>query len=261
MRRMVTIRVTCLDALLALLLILPARQVKAQMNVPLSQEITGDGVGAHVSESISSFEGNTSGIMVGLGAVFGVRAGKQYSYMNASADYAHLAGQTLIAKAFAYSRTNYELSPVLWSEVFGQMESDRIRRIALRELIGAGPRILLFQDQRTSLFFGTSYMLEYTRLSPDQPNIDATFVAHRFSNYLTLHWKIGPTMALSETFYAQPRFDAPKDMHLLNVSSLQFKLTSRLSSHIDTMVRYDTREIVQTKQFDVTVKNMLDLRF
>jgi len=261
MRRMVTIRVTCFDVLLTLLLVLPARQVKAQMNAPLSQEITGDGVGAHVSESISSFEGNTSGIMVGLGAVLGVRAGKQFSYLNVSADYAHLAGETLIAKAFAYARTNYELSPGLWSEVFGQMESDRIRRISLRERVGAGPRILLFQSQSTSLFFGTSYMLEYTRLIPDQTNVDESSVAHRCSNYLTLNWKIGPTMALSETFYAQPRFDAPKDLHLLNTTSLQFKLTSHLSSHIDTMVRYDTREIVQTKQFDVAVKNMLDLRF
>jgi hypothetical protein len=141
------------------------------------------------------------------------------------------------------------------------MESDRIRRISLRERIGAGPRILLFQSKSTSLFFGTSYMLEYTRLIPDQTNIDESSVAHRCSNYFTFNWKIGPTMALSETFYAQPRFDAPKDLHLLNTTSLQFKLTSHLSSHIDTMVRYDTREIVQTKQFDVAVKNMLDLRF
>jgi len=258
---MVTIRVACFGVSLALALVLLDRQVRAQMNVPLSQEVTGDGAGAHVSESISSFEGNTRGIIVGLGAILGVRSGKQFSYMNVSADYAHLAGETLIAKAFAYARTNYELSPVLWSEVFGEMESDRIRRISLRERVGAGPRILLFQSQSTSLFFGTSYMLEYTRLIPDQTNVDESSVAHRCSNYLTLNWKIGPTMALSETLYAQPRFDAPRDLHLLNTTSLQFKLTSHLSSHIDTMVRYDTREIVQTKQFDVAVKNMLDLRF
>jgi hypothetical protein len=255
------VRVTCLSALVTLLLVLLVRQVKAQMNVPLSQDISGDGTGAHVSESISSFEGNTRGIMVGLGAVLGVRVGKQFSYLNASADYAHLAGQTLIAKAFAYARSNYQLSPYLWSEVFGQMESDRIRRISLRERIGAGPRILLFRNQNAWLFFGTSYMLEYTRLSPIQANVDGSSVAHRFSNYLTINRLIGPTVALSETLYVQPRFDAPKDMYILNVTSLQFKLTSHLSSHIDTMVRYDTREIVQTKQFDVAVKNMLDLRF
>ncbi len=259
---MVTIRPLRCASLLSVLLVLLARQTKAQMNAePLRQELNGDGVGAHVAESISGFAGNTSGIVVGLGVLLGARSGRQFGYFNASADYTRLAGETLMAKAFTYVRTDYELSPFLWSELFGQMEADRIRRIALRELLGAGPRILLIRSRNAMLFFGTSYVLEYTRLRSDQAAVASSSVAHRWSNYLEFTWTIGKSTTLGETFYVQPRFDALSDMHTLSVTSLQFKLTSHLSSHIDTIVRYDTRQIPETKQFDITVKNMLDLRF
>jgi len=66
---------------------------------------------------------------------------------------------------------------------------------------------------------------------------------------------------LSQTFYVQPRFDALEDLHFLSVTGLEFRLTTRFSSRIDTTLRYDTRQIPQTKQYDLAVKNMLDFRF
>jgi hypothetical protein len=227
----------------------------------MEQEIRGDGVGAHVSESIASFEGNTSGILVGFRLLFGVRLGRHFSYLNSTADYARLGGDTQMAKGFAYVRQDYEFTPFLWSEIFGQIEADRFRRIARRELLGAGPRLALLQNPCMALFVGTAYMLEFTRLSLDGPDPHPSSLAHRSSNYVAFTWRLWQSAALSQSLYVQPRFDALEDIHFLSVTDLEFKLTARLSSRIDTTARYDTRQTPQTKQYDLVVKNMLDFRF
>lgn len=246
-------------ALLAALSI--PNSAKAQVNVePLRREIATEGAAAHLSGSIATYLGNTEGLTLGGSALIGGRHGHHLGYASGSADYSHLGGATQAAKAFGHIRHNYQLLPFLWSELFAQMEADRFRRIALRELFGAGPRFRLTESSELSTFYGSAYMLEYTRLSESAGFVDRSDIAHRFSNYVALVWTPDQRTTLSETLYVQPRFDEFADYHVLSVLNLEFKITDRLSSRVDATFRYDSRHAPEVKPHDLEIKNSIDLR-
>jgi hypothetical protein len=238
-----------------------SRPSNAQVNVePLRREIATAGAALHLAGSIASYLGNTQGVTLGGMALIGGKLGRHMGYANGSADYSHLGGDTQAAKAFGHIRHNYEFLPFMWSELFAQMEADRFRRISLRELFGAGPRFRIAESSEVNCFLGTAYMLEYTRLSATAGVVDRSDIAHRSSNYVALTWTPDQRTTLSETFYVQPRFDAPSDVYLLSVMSLEFKITARISSRIDTTLRYDSRHAPEVKAHDLEIRNLIDFR-
>lgn len=253
-------RRTLLALALSAALLAPGR-THAQVNVePLRREIATEGAAAQLAGSIATYLGNTEGVTLGGTALIGGRHGRHFGYASGSADYAHLGGATQAAKAFGHVRHNYRLLPFVWSELFAQMEADRFRRIALRELYGAGPRFRLSQSSELSTFYGSAYMLEYTRLSESAGLVDRSDIAHRFSNYVALVWTPDQRTTLSETLYLQPRFDQFADFHVLSVLNLEFKITDRLSSRVDATLRYDSRHAPEVKPHDLEIKNSIGLR-
>jgi hypothetical protein len=237
------------------------RSLNAQVNVePLRREIASTGAAAHLAGSITSYLGNTEGVTLGGIALIGGRHGRHMGYATGSADYSHLGGNIQAAKAFGHIRHNYQLLPYMWSELFAQMEADRFRRISLRELFGAGSRFRISESSELNCFYGTAYMLEYTRLSPNAGPADRSTLAHRSSNYLSLTWTPDQRTTLSETFYVQPRFDDFSDAQLLSVMSLEFKISAWISSRIDASLRYDSRHPPEVKAYDLEIKNLLDFR-
>ena len=117
------------------LVCLKAQVAHAQVNVEvLRNELKKSGFGAKIDTSLDTYLGNTEGSSAGLSALVGVASEPHMAYLNASGNYSHLGGDTQVANAFVHARYNLHLAESLWGELFGQLESDRFRRIELREL-------------------------------------------------------------------------------------------------------------------------------
>lgn len=242
-------------------MLLEAAPAHSQVDVePFRERLSTQGFGGELSGSVTTFGGNSRGIVLGATGLVGFRAARHFAYLSASSDYARLDGEVDLAKAFVHARYNYELYCWLWAELFAQTEADKFRRIRARELVGAGPRLGIVDDERVQLFYGGAYMLEYTRRSNDVEERDRSVVAHRFSNYVALSYTPEPRISLGSTTYYQPRFDAPSDYRLLSVLGAELKVSESVSARIDATVRYESRVPASVEPFDGEVKNSLTFK-
>jgi hypothetical protein len=233
----------------------------AQVNVePLRNQLDNSGFGARVAGSVTSYAGNTQGVIFGSAGSTGARTGRHLGFLALSGDYARLNHVVSVAKWFAHARHNYELSDALWWEAFGQLESDRFRRVVFRRLLGTGPRVQLFDSEALQVFYGAAYMHEHSDLDSDQAE-PGQGTAHRFSNYASVTLRAHRKIVLTSVNYVQPRFDAPSDIKLLNVTQVDFEIAGMLHSRIDVTLRYDSVGPTNLSRTDLEVKNALEVVF
>ena len=240
------------------------RTASAQVNVEvLRSDLKKSGFGAKIDSFIDTYLGNTQGTTLGATALVGLSSGRHLGYFNASGDYSHLAQETQVQKAFAHARYNFRLTSWVWGELFGQVESDRFRRIALRTLVGAGPRFELVNTDSVGVYYGAAYMLERTRLKQGtEPIPNRPAVAHRFSNYASVGINLdGDRVVFSETLYYQPRFDDFGDWRFFSLSGLDFEITGPLSAGIEATFRFEDPTPTSVRRADFTLKNTLGLEF
>jgi hypothetical protein len=234
----------------------------AQVNVePLRQQVVERGSGARARASLASYAGNTQGVILGSSALVGLGRGRNQAYAVLSGDYTRLNSAVSVAKWFAHARHNYELYDWLWWEQYAQIESDRFRRVTLRELAGIGPRFGLFRSEQLEVFYGASYMLEHIDLNSDDPSERGEGTFHRFSNYASVIFRVHDRILLSSVTYAQPRFDRPSDITVLSVNGAEFTITPMLASRIDATVRHDSVVPSDVRPADLELKSSLELVF
>lgn len=233
----------------------------AQVNIePLRRQLDDSGFGARLRLSIAAYQGNTQGVITGISGLVGGRTESNLMFLAASADYAHLGGETSVKKSFVHLRHNYEFYRHLWWEEFLQSETDRFRRIGLRALAGTGPRFGLVRGEIFELYYGTSYMLEYTHVN-EGTEVDEPALVQRWNNYLAIAYRPDERISISTITYYQPRFDEPSDAHLLNVTGLEFKVTNLLQTRMDATTRYESVTPERVKSTDLEFKSSLELKF
>lgn len=238
------------------------REIRAQVNVePLRQQVAEEGFGARLRASAASYAGNTRGVIFGSSGLVGVDGSRNFAFINLSGDYAKLNGVVSVAKWFGHVRHDYQLNGYLWWEEYAQIESDRFRRVALRQLIGTGPRFGLFQRDYLRVFYGASYMYEHTNLDTSASGGRGEGDAHRFGNYLSATLRAHDRIVLSSVTYVQPRIDAPTNFKLLSVNGAEFVVTKRLRSRIDATYRYDSVTPPDVRRSDLELKSALELAF
>lgn len=244
------------------LICLHARPAKAQVNVEvLRNDLKKSGFGGKIDTSFDTYLGNTQGSSAGLSTLLGVASEPHLAYLNGSGNYSHLGGETQVANAFLHVRYNLRLTSFMWGELFGQLESDRFRRIALRELAGIGPRFALVDTDQIGVYYGAAYMLEHTKLRADTEPIRPATV-HRFSNYASIGISSSDDrVEFSQTIYYQPRFDAFDDYRLLSISSLDIEITDLITTGILATFRFEDPTPSGVERGDFSLKNTLGLQF
>jgi hypothetical protein len=248
-------------AALAAAVLLP-RAAVAQVNVEsVRSQLDTSTFGGRIRLSFSAYAGNTEGVIMGTSGIIAGRIGPSLGFATASADYARLGGTTSVKKSFAHLRHNYEFTDFFWWEEFVQSEADRFRRIEIRALLGTGPRFALFKSHKwLELYAGFSYMLEYTSIDPSAVILEPALV-HRLNQYVVLTMRPDDRIVLSSITYYQPRFDEWTDAHVLNVSSVEMKVTPLLNSRIDATTRYESVVPAGVKRADLEFKSSLEFKF
>jgi len=166
------------------------------------------------------------------------------------------------AAAFAHLRWTAMWWPRAGSEVFTQIQYDEFLRLQLRRLVGAGPRFVLVDGEQVQLAFGTGYMLEHERLDiPESDPHPRTTLAHRSTNYLSLTIELPERLRLGNTVYAQPRFDKPSDIRVLDELELRFDLDELLAFTTSLSLRFDSDPPSEVDKLDLALKNGIELSF
>ena len=235
---------------------------KAQVNVePLRQQVTANQFGARINASATTYAGNTQGVIFGSAALLGGRTARHFGYLDVSGDYTRLNGVVSVAKWFAHLRHNLQINPDLWWEEYAQLESDRFRRVQLRELIGTGPRVRALHHRGFELFFGSSYMIESTQLDSVDTDPEGEGTFERWSNYVAATVNPDERIVISSVNYIQPRIDRFSDYKILSVSGVDFKITSHLHSRVDATARYESHAPSDVRHVDLELKSSLELVF
>lgn len=235
----------------------------AQVNV---EAVRGDaeryGVSGQVEASVTGRTGNTEGIIAGGSGRIQLHAGRHMSFLYGSGNYTRLNQKTSIAKAMAHLRYNYELRSWLWAEAFGQVEHDKFRRLTNRELIGAGPRLQVFETESLDVFYGTSYMAEWENVNlADGDTADALTLHHRWSHYLSLSISLTDAFTAGSTTYVQPRFDRFEDYRILNENYVEAGITDVISTKVSTWMRHDSEPPDDVKRTDFLITNAFVAKF
>ena len=247
---------------LALISVLLTREAKAQVNVePLRQQVTARKFGAHIAASTDAYAGNTQGVVFGSSALLGGRTQRNFGYLDVSGDYSKLGGMVSVAKWFAHLRHNFEINHSIWWEEYAQIESDRFRRVQLRELLGTGPRFALFQSDPFELFVGVSYLFEHTALNSADVAPRGQGTVERLSNYVAITFKPDQRILVSTVDYVQPRIQQFADYKVLSVNSVAFSITKHLQSRLDATARYESFTPSDVRRADLELKSSLQAVF
>jgi len=237
-----------------------AAQVNAEA---IRSQLSRDTQLATLDASLVTRAGNTQNTTFGGGILGAIIKRRHLAFARAQADYATAQSETTVSRAFAHVRYNYTLIDELAVEAYGQLQSDRFRRLAFREVAGFGPRWEIVHKNDIEIFAATSYMLENEVLleSEDPPDQRREDFYHRSSNYVGFNYSIDDKSQLTAVTYIQPRFDRPKDYRVLHESAAVLGITKLLAVKLGITFRYDSEPPVGVRSLDLEVKNSLQLRF
>ena len=170
-------------------------------------------------------------------------------------------GDDFLERLFSHARWQWRLGDVVTWETYGQVASDRFKRLRLRGLAGTGPRFRLLDGEAGSLAVAVSYMFEHEQLgASDAADSERVENNHRLSMYVTGELKLDQRLSILHTTYFQPRLDAfIEDFRLLSETTLNVKLTSRLGLGVGFVLAYDSAPPMGVKPLDTATDVSLSL--
>jgi hypothetical protein len=239
-----------------------ATPVAAQVNVERLRGEAEPGLSGAVGSNLTLKAGNVDLLTVDGGAAMRYQEDIHSLLLDTSAKYGREAGERFDAGAFGHLRWTAMWWTTVGTELFTQLQYDEFVRLNLRVLGGGGLRVLLLQTELWTLYAGTGYMLEHEKL--DIPATDShpqSTLAHRSTSYLSVTLALRPFLHLVQTAYAQPRFDRPKDVRILDELSLELSVFEWFQLTMSFGLRYDSDPPDTVEKLDVQLKNGFKLAF
>ncbi len=213
-----------------------------------------EGLSGAISASADWRRGNVTYLFLSTTPLARYRSGNHLFIGMMRGDHKTSGDATIISNTLEHLRYRYRISNELLGEVFVQHSFDDVKRLNLRALVGAGPKVTLVTGKSYALDLGVSYMLEYERLQKGAfSDSGATDLAHRNSTYLTGYYQADDHFQITESVYLQPRLTGASDVRLLSESQITFKITRRLSYTTSFTIAYDSRPPDTIKKLDTAL--------
>ena len=247
----------------AALVALPAAaQIVNVQPLIASQQGTADGVTVVAEGSADVRSGNTRLVSLSASGLAEVREGRHLFFLLARGDFAEKAGDPFVSKDLEHLRYRITLKGPFEAETFVQHDRDAFRRLALRVLGGAGPRLHLQPFGGFEAAIGAAVMVEHERLG-EGPQADAGTEDNdvRLSTYLFLSTEVGSRLKLGNTTYVQPRMDRVRDVRVFNELGLVAKATEHFSVKLTFTSAYDSAPPEGVIPLDTTLKGAIQLNF
>jgi len=222
------------------------------------------GLQGEVGGSVNYRTGNIDLLMGKTSLLASYRSGDHVLISSSLGELGVKSGEDFLERVFSHLRYQWILNDWLTWETFGQIATDRFKRLKLRGLAGTGPRLSLVQGPAVSAAVGLAYMFEAEELGTSATLVDsgAKDEAHRLSSYLTARFMLSPDIGLINTAYYQPRFDdLSDDWRVLNQLDVSLKLSAKFSFVVGYQVSYDTAPPEGIKELDTSTDVKLVVGF
>lgn len=191
-----------------------------------------------------------------------VRKGDHLVLGLAQGEYGLSEGERTLARTLEHLRYRQRLHDHLFIEAFLQHEYNAFRRLQLRGLLGAGPRVLLVREQLFTAAVGGSLMLEYEELGRDDlPDAGRVSVDARFNAYLMGQLKLMENLTFAQTLYLQPRADRFSDVRVLNETAITARANPRVGLTLSFLLFYDRAPPAGVPPLDSQLRTALAVTF
>jgi hypothetical protein len=176
-------------------------------------------------------------------------------------EYSFASGERIVSQVLEHLRYRRKLTDRVSAEVFAQHEYNEFRRLQLRALLGAGPRIVLFVNDTAGLTFGAALMLEHERNRKDgEVDAGARYTDPRLSSYLLARVKLMENINLVETVYFQPRVTRPSDLRVLNETLFAVTPNPRVTVGIGFNLTYDSAPPATVPPLDTQLRTTVGVK-
>jgi putative salt-induced outer membrane protein YdiY len=161
----------------------------------------------------------------------------------------------------AFGHIRYEWT--FWDPVslfsFVQAGHNKFQLLNLRVLGGVGLKVRLFRTENVEWTFGVSPMVEYEQITKTGQDDEGVF--GRLSSFLAMAYEVKEWFTLSSTTFYQFMLTHPKDMRVLNETTMLFKINRYLSWKAAGTVAFDNRPPASVEKLDWSVSTGLVISF
>jgi hypothetical protein len=168
------------------------------------------------------------------------------------------ADEILNETSTVHARWTQMFVPLIGSELFAQVQYNRLWNVNARVLLGAGPRVKVVKKTRYSVFVGAAAMLEYELLNEAVTSFDRARFYARGSSYVALQLDVFPEkMNWTFTSYYQPLLNDFSDFRLLIDTEVEVILSERFSFAVQFRGQRDTVPAPGIEPNDLRLMNKL----
>ena len=245
-----------------LLCLLPARVGRAQVvnvlnKVPRNPK---QGAGVELGLSANWRSGNSQVLDLSAGAAAHYRAGRHLVFLSARVDYGVKSTERYVSKDIEHLRYRAHAWGPLSFEALVQHDRDEFRRRELRIVVGAGPRVVAWNDARMGWALGLTYLPELVQLSEgDTADSGLSSWTHRLSGYSSIRLTIGKRLELDHTLFGQPALRDWLNVRVLSELGFAVQLAKHLKLRLAYSLQVDTEPPDTVRPADAQRKTTLKL--
>jgi hypothetical protein len=228
----------------------------------IAKNAYGDGPHGALEAATDWRSGNTDLFLLSGNVLASYRRDRHLLFLFGRGEYGSKGSERFASSDLEHLRYRVVVHPPFELEAFAQHDRDEFRRMALRALAGAGPRLHVVESKPMDLAFGVAYLFEYEKLaSGHEADSGEVQHNHRLSSYGSLILRVTETLALAYTLYVQPRLDDFADVRVLSDTELAVTVVPHVALKIALTLTYDSEPPISVKQTDGIRKAMIQLSF
>jgi hypothetical protein len=193
--------------------------------------------------------------------------GKNTAYILVnSIEYFKSSNATPFSTGYVHGRINFRRKHEVSYEVYGQIQYDGVRRMRLRELLGAGIRITLIDKPNVDVHMGTGVMYEWEKWREVEGDPSTDFYIHmpKASSYVGVEFNLTNHAQLTLWGLNQIGYDFDNELtrnRWAAEAALSIKITKRITWLNRFSYYYDVTPVIPINNAYFQLVNGLNLRF
>ncbi len=229
---------------------------------PLVAQDQKPGLNVTIEGSIDARSGNTRLLLLGGNSLLHYLSGPNIFFILLRGELGKNAGADFSRKHFEHVRYRRTIAGPFDFEFFAQYQEDVLRRLAVRAIVGMGPRLRAVDWKWFQVAFGCTPLLEFEQLASGvEPDASQHGYDVRLSTYSLIAVQPSEKLKLSQTIYLQPRVDRFRDVRVLHEIEASAQVNKHLAFKGSISSMYDSRPPFGVAPLDTTVKSTVQITF
>ena len=247
--------------LAAALLAAPAAAAQI-VNVQPLMSGSGEGFNGEAHGSLTWKTGNVELLLAKANLLLSYQFGIHKIISSSQGELGIKSDESFLERVFSHLRHQASFGWGLTWETFGQIATDRFKRLALRGLAGTGIRYDIVEGPAVGFAVAAAYMFEREQLgTSDFADSGIAENNHVLSTYITGKFILAPMVTLIHTTYFQPKLTDPADFKISSETDLGFRLNDYLSISVGFDLGYVSNPPTSVDELDTSTTVSLGVTF